>query len=310
MPRELHPDAREFLDRDTPDPDSITAIRERAERRDAPSGDPEIDVATVENRTIPGPDGDIPVRLYRPEPTEKRRPVVLYFHGGAWISGSLDTADAPCRKLARSTGYVVVSVDYRLAPEHPFPAWFEDCYAAFEWTAANARSVGGDPERIALVGPSAGGTNAAAVSLAADHRNGPEPAYQALLYPVTGEPRGTPSFEKYAEGYGLSTQSGDWVREHLLSNPADEANLYFRPRYAHDLSGLPPTLVLTAGFDPVRDDGKLFADRLEDASVPVTYREYDDVIHGFLSRIVEPHVFERAHEAYDDIAADLRDALE
>ncbi len=271
--------------------------------------EPSIQIASVQERTIDGPGGDLPVRIYDPRPDESR-PVVCYLHGGGWTIGSLDSHDPSCRKLAAETGYVVVGVDYRLAPEHPFPAALEDSYAALEWLADEAAAIGGDPDRIVLAGDSAGGNLAAATALLARHRDGPSIAYQLLLYPVTGDPTETDSYEENAEGYFLTTAEMEWFRDHYLERDVDELHLLVAPRLARDLSGLPPATVVTAGFDPLREDGAAYADRLEAAGVPVTYRNYPDVIHGFMAMLEEPVDLTRAHEAYADVAADLADALE
>ncbi|MWV40266.1 alpha/beta hydrolase [Natrialba sp. INN-245] len=325
---ELHPDVREFLERyesiDAPPLSELAPAdaRRMIEQFRAPA-EPTVDLPT-EDRTVDGPNGEIPIRIYEPETDDHHepnrtedgtsdatgRPVVLYVHGGGWVIGSLETHDGTCRKLAADSGYPVVSVDYRLAPEHPFPAGLLDCYATLEWLAEAAPDFGGDPDRIVLAGDSAGGNLAAATALLARDRGGPEAAYQLLIYPSTGDLESTDSDEGNAEGHFLTTDDIQWFSDHYFECEIDRGNVYAAPRRAADLSRLPPATVVTAGFDPLRDDGAAYADRLEAAGVPVTYRNYDDVIHGFFSMVSEPANFERAHEAYDDVIGDLRTALE
>lgn len=279
--------------------------------------DSDVEVATVDDRTIEGPAGEIPIRIYDPagEPDEggpEPRPPVCYFHGGGWVLGDLESADPTCRKLATETGYPVISVDYRLAPEYPFPAGLEDCYAALEWVAENAAEFGGDPDRIVLAGDSAGGNLAAGTCLQTQCRDGPAVAYQVLVYPVTGDATETAAYEENGAGYLLTTEESEWFRDRYFEREIDAANVFAAPRLANDrlLSRLPPATVLTAGFDPLRDDGAVYADRLEAASVPVSYRNYPGMIHGFFGMLEQPATLSVAHEAHADVAADLRDALE
>ncbi|RQG96597.1 alpha/beta hydrolase [Natrarchaeobius chitinivorans] len=364
---EPHPDVQEFLtlydSLDVPSFDEVSPTEARRMVASLYAGDgAAIAVDSVDDRTIDGPRGEIPIRIYDPgedvvmdgpgddvdadrpgenvntdgpgkdvhtdEPdedvdpgerdfgadpdadTSARRPVVLYFHGGGWVLGGIDTHDETCRKLAADSGYPVVSVEYGLAPEHPFPDGLEDCYAALEWLADAAPNLGADPDRIVLAGDSAGGNLAAATALLARDRDGPDVAYQLLVYPVTGPVEGTDSFEENGQGYFLTADEIRWFRGHYFERHIDEGNVYALPRRAADLSGLPPATIVTAGFDPLRDDGAAYAERLESDGVPVTYRNYDDVIHGFFAMISEPQNFERAHEAYDDVVADLEAALE
>lgn len=270
-----------------------------------------IELASVADRTIDGPGGELAVRIYDPDSEpDASRPLILYFHGGGWVVGSVETHDTPCRKLAAETGYPVASVDYRLAPEHPFPEPLLDCYAALEWAADEAAGLPADPDRIVLAGDSAGGNLAAATALFARDRGGPDVAYQLLIYPATGDVTATDAYEENDEGYVLTADEVAWFRDHYLPDAVDRGNVYAVPRRAHDLSGLPPATVVTAGFDPLRDDGALYADRLEACGVPATLRNYDDVIHGFFGMVAEPVDLDRAHEAHADVADDLRDALE
>src|SRR5881397_1593802 len=208
-------------------------------------------VARVESRTVPGPRGEIPVRVYTPEGCAPF-PVLVYFHGGGWVTGSLETHDGLCRHLANAAGAVVASVDYRLAPEHPFPASGEDAYAATRWVAANAAVIGGDAKRIAVGGDSAGGNLAAVVSLMARDRGGPAIALQLLVYPVTNHAYDTASYRENADGYLLTRDSMVWFWNHYLRSDRDGADPYASPLRAPNLAGLPPAVVVTAEFDPLR----------------------------------------------------------
>lgn len=268
-----------------------------------------IEMESVEDRTVDGRRGDVPVRVYEPE-TETdvdadEIPLVLYFHGGGWVIGSVETHDATCRKLADESGYPVVSVDYALAPEHPFPEGLEDCYTALEWASETASEIDAEGG-IVVAGDSAGGNLAAATALLARDRDGPEIDYQLLVYPSTGKADETDAYEENAEGYFLGSDDMEWFRDQYFENEIDRGNVYARPRLADDLSDLPPATVFTAGFDPLRDDGAAYAERLEEAGVSVRHHHYEDMIHGFFSMLAEPANLERGHEAHEDAAEDLR----
>lgn len=243
------------------------------------AGIPE-EVAKVENRTISVPGGEIPVRIYTPE-GEGPFPALVYYHGGGWVIGNLDTVDVPCRMLANRAGCIVVSVDYRLAPEHKFPTAAEDSYAAAKWVADNATSIQVDPEQIAVGGDSAGGNLATVVAMMARDQSGPSLAYQMLIYPVTNHSYATESYQENGEGYFLTKNTMEWFWNHYLRDEQDGQNPYASPLLAEDLSGLPPALVITAGFDPLRDEGEAYAERLKAAGVPVEATRYDSMIHGF-----------------------------
>jgi acetyl esterase len=241
-------------------------------------GEPE-EIAT-EERTIPGPAGEIPVRVYTPA-GEGPKPVIVYFHGGGWVIGELDTVDNPLRRIANRTGAVVVSVDYRLAPEHVYPAAFDDSYAATAWVAEHAAELDGDPERIAVGGDSAGGNLAAAVAIAARDRQGPRLAAQLLIYPVTDFDFTSESYEQNGEGYLLTKGSMQWFWAHYLGAQDLGKDPYACPARADDLAGLPPAFVATAEFDPLRDEGEAYAANLRIAGVDVTAKRYDGMVHGF-----------------------------
>jgi acetyl esterase len=242
-------------------------------------GDPAA-VASVTDRTIPGPAGEIPVRIYTPA-GKPPFPVLVYFHGGGWVIGSLESHDGTCRDLANGAGSIVVSVDYRLAPENRFPAAAEDAYAATKWVAENAASIGADAGRVAIGGDSAGGNLTAVVALMARDRGGPRLAFQLLVYPVTDVARDTRSYEENADGYFLTRKAMEWFWGHYLGRPTDGENAYASPLRAASLAGLPPALVITAEFDPLRDEGEAYARRLEEAGVHVRLKRYDGMIHGF-----------------------------
>jgi len=257
----------------------------------------------VTDRAIPGPDEDLPIRIYRPD-TDAPHPTVVYFHGGGWVIGGIESHDLLCRHLADDADAAVVSVDYRLAPEHPFPAAVEDAYAATEWVAEHADAIGGDGG-LAVAGDSAGGNLAAIVSLMARDRDGPTIEHQGLIYPSTSAAEDWPSRAENAEGYFLTETDMTWFFDHYLESDVHDRNPYAFPMGACDLSGLPAATVQTAGFDPLRDEGVAYAERLEDAGVAVSHHHYPDAIHGFVTMLAEPARVDRAFDAIGDLAADL-----
>jgi acetyl esterase len=267
-------------------------------RAAAPPGEP---VHDVEDRTIPGPAGEIPIRIYRPS-AEQSLPALVYFHGGGWVIGSIQTHDAVCRSLTNGAQCVVISVDYRLAPEHKFPAAADDAYAATRWVADNAASHGVDPARIAVGGDSAGGNLAAVVALMAKERGGPAIVYQVLVYPVTDHNLDTASYQANAEGYLLTKRSMIWFWNHYLNSDADGLDPRASPLRAADLSGLPPALVITAEYDPLRDEGAAYAERLKQAGVPVVYSNYDGMIHGFFGMSA---MLDKAKQAVGEVCGAL-----
>lgn len=265
---------------------------------------PPPDVGDVSDRTIPGPDGAVPIRTYIPQ-TAGPHPIVVFFHGGGWILGSIETHDALCRALADESGCVVVSVEYRRAPEHRFPAALEDCYAATSWVAGNAAAVDGDPSALAVAGDSAGATLATGVALLARDRGSPSLDYQVLAYPATDYRFDTASYEENAQGYFLTRKDMERFWEGYLRDGSDGRHPYASPLRVDDASALPPALVLTCGYDPLRDDGRAYADELTAAGVSVDHLEYEDMIHGFLTMLADPEL-DRAHEGIAEIAAALR----
>jgi len=282
----VHPEAQGLLDalvalgQPPMEEQTVPVARLATEGFLALQGEP-VPVASVVNRTVPGPAGEIPVRVYTPAGTGPL-PVVLFFHGGGWVIGDLEVVDRPCRQLAAAAGAIVVSVDYRLAPEHRYPAAFDDCYAATAWVAEHAGEIGADPARLAVAGDSAGGNLAAAVSLAARDRGGPAIAAQLLIYPVTDFNFGTPSYTENADGYLLTKTAMVWFWAHYLGAQDLDKDPYAAPARADSLAGLPAAYVATSEFDPLRDEGEAYAARLEQAGVPVTAKRFDGMVHGFL----------------------------
>jgi acetyl esterase len=246
----------------------------------AGGGDPEP-VGDVTDLTIPGPGGELPLRLYRPE-GQRPLPVLLYFFGGGWVLGTIDTADGVSRSLANATGALVAVVGYRLAPEHPFPAAADDCYAALCWVAEHAAGIGADPARIAVGGDSAGGNLAAGVALRA-RDTGPALAGQLLVYPNTDQLADDESMRAADDPYLFNRHSVAWYRQHYLAGPGDAASPLASPLRAESLAGLPPALVITAEYDPLRDQGEAYAGRLADAGVPAELSRYPGMTHGFFT---------------------------
>jgi acetyl esterase len=235
------------------------------------------------DRPIPGPGNDLPLRIYQPREAKPGElfPVLLWFHGGGFVIGNLDTHDSACRMLATQADCVVVAVDYRLAPEHKFPAALEDCMAALRWVAMHAREIGADAARIAVGGDSAGGNLATVCALLARNEGFPPLAHQLLIYPCTAPEPETPSHRKFAEGYVLTRNTITWFYKHYLRSRSDVNDFRFGPLIADDLSNLPPALVLVAGYDPLRDEGVDYAKRLIEAGNRVTLVNYEGMIHGF-----------------------------
>ena len=269
-----------------------------------PEGEP---VGGVLDRAGPGPVGDVPVRIYTPAGiVDRAAPALVWFHGGGWTIGNLDTADFGCRAIANRSGCRVMSVDYRLAPESKFPAAVDDCLAATTWLAANADVVGIDPRRIAVGGDSAGANLATVVAQLAKARGGPSLAFQALIYPVTDHGYDTPSYRENAEGYLLTREAMVGFWNHYLSGPDDGASPLASPLRAADLSGLPPALVITAEFDPLRDEGEAYAAKMSAAGIPVDAVRYHGQIHGFYGNAA----IDDGLAAIDRVAAALKAALQ
>ncbi len=315
-------------------PEEARAMSESQQRLPGP------EVAWVSDVAAPGPHGDVPVRVYVPAvhphpegegsrhprdfstPLRSARndkgggdlslqgggglPVCVWFHGGGWVVGSIATNDPTCRALADASGAIVVSVDYRLAPEHKFPIPLDDCYAVTEWVAANAGSFGGDPSRLAVAGSSAGGNLATAVALRARDEGGPRLAHQSLICPVVDNDLTRPSYIENGEGYGLNYDTMVYFLQCYVRDEADASNPYVVPMAATDLSGLPSAFVLTCEYDPLRDEGEAYAERLREAGVPTKLSRYDGQVHALFNAGVP---FTRTWDAIDEAAGELRKAF-
>jgi acetyl esterase len=267
-----------------------------------PPGEP---VAVVEDRTAPGPGGDIPVRLYRPE-TDSPPPLVVYFHGGGWTIGSIDGHDPVCRALANRSGCAVLSVEYRLGPEHRFPAAVEDAWATTVWAAEHAAELGADPSRLVVAGDSAGGNLAAVVAIQARDAGSPQIGFQYLIYPATDmRPRDWPSYRENGEGYFLELRDMRWFESHYVTSPADADDWRCSPAAAASHAGLPPALIQTAEYDPLRDQGEAYGELLRAAGAPVRVTRYAGMVHGFLSL----EALDAAKTALDEAGSELRAAL-
>ncbi len=269
------------------------------------SGTSTASLAKVENRAIPGNAGPIPVRIYTPNDAGPL-PLLVYFHGGGWVIGNLDTHDSVCRELAHGAGCIVVSVDYRLAPEHRFPAAADDCFTATQWTVAHAAELGGDAARVAVAGDSAGGNLTCVTALTARDKGGPRLCFQLPIYPATDYSCDTPSYHENATGYLLEADAMAWFWGHYLPRESDGANPYASPLRATDLRGLPPALVVTAEYDPLRDEGEAYAKRLQEAGVPTRLRRFDGMIHGFFGMSA---IMDQAKTAIAESCAALRAAF-
>jgi acetyl esterase len=269
-------------------------------------GEPE-DVDGVDQRFIPGPTADLPVWIYRPvRGGAGPLPGLIYFHGSGWVVANIGVCDSFSRSLANRTGCVVVAVNYQKAPEHKFPVPLDDCYAATRWVFDNASALGLDSGRIGVIGDSAGGNLAAAVTLRARDENGPQLAYQVLIYPAVQYGWDTPSALANAEGFLLQRASMEYFWNHYVRNPRDGMNPYCSPLVAEDHSGLPPALIVSAEFDPLCDDGRNYADKLAAAGVSVKFRLYKGMIHGFLWM---SGVLDQSKALLDEIGREVKSAL-
>lgn len=244
-----------------------------------------LPVGRVEERTMPGPTGPVRLRLYWPDAAGKV-PAIAYYHGGGHVIGSLDTHDLIARNLCAGAAAVVVSVDYRMGPEHKFPAAVEDCFAALAWLYANAAGLGADPDRLGVHGDSAGANLAAVVALMARDKGAPQLRLQSLVYPVADYTLSGDSYGKYAEGYGLLTRAAmAWFQQHYLRSPADAEDWRASPIKAASFAGVAPAILVAAECDVLHDEGGRYAEALRRAGVAVEYREYPGMIHGFLGMV-------------------------
>jgi acetyl esterase len=309
----LHPQARALLDlidqRAAPAVHEQTPLEARESYRarrffTQPDAQP---VAQVRELTADGPHGPIAMRLYRPAPeTSGALPVLVYFHGGGWVIGDLDTHDALCRALANGSGCAVVSVDYRMGPEHRFPAAVDDCLAATYWVRRNAATLNVSPDKLAVGGDSAGGNLAAVIALAARNAGDLPVAYQLLIYPATVQRRVTRSGAVNGQGLLLTVDSMRYFHDHYIDDDRHDHDWRAAPLLCDDLGRLPPALVLTAGFDPLRDEGIEYAHRLTQAGNRATLISFERQIHGFITM---GKVIDEAEEAVAMCAAALKRAL-
>jgi acetyl esterase len=265
-------------------------------------------VESVQDLSIPGPAGSIAVRSYRPVDSSpgQRLPAFVFFHGGGWVFGNLDSHDSLCRSLCNAAGCAVLAVDYRLAPEHRFPAAVDDTLAALRHVAQHGEQLGVDVSHLAAGGDSAGGNLVAVAALAFRDRGGPRLVLQVLLYPVTDLSLQSPSYATLGQGYMLTLERMRFFRGQYLSTPEDALDWRASPLHAKDLSGLPPALIVTASHDPLVDEGKAYADRLAAAGVKVAYRCYPGMVHGFMTMA---GAIDTGRTAIQDTAAMLRQAL-
>lgn len=266
----------------------------------------DVPIGKTEDKEFAGPGGPLRVRLYTPVAAGgDALPAMVFFHGGGFVLGDLDCYDPLCRMFANESGARVIAVDYRLAPEHPFPAAVEDCYAALKWVEDNAPTLGVDANRIAVAGDSAGGNLAAAAVLLAKEKGAPKPAFQLLIYPALSADLSSGSARDYAQGYFLDLQTIGWFMKHYAPNP-DPSDFRLIPMSAKDVSGLPPTCIVTAGFDPLHDGGQAYAEKLKAAGVEVAYVDYPTMIHAFFNM---PNFLPMAREAIAAAAKAVKDAL-
>jgi acetyl esterase len=266
---------------------------------------PDFPLAEIVDGSFPGPAGNVAIRIYRAS-AEPNQPGIVYFHGGGFVIGSLNSHDGTCRRLCHGAGCTVVSIDYRLAPEHRYPAAVDDCYAAAVWVAANAASLKIDPNRIAVAGDSAGGNLAAVTAILARDKGGPKLVHQLLTYPVTDMAYKSQSYITNATGYFLTKEMMEWFGLQYMPSGQNPEDPLLSPLYAGDLKGLPAATVITAEYDPLRDEGEAYAERLQEAGVATRLIRYDGVIHGFFSM---NGMIDQADEAHDFAAGELRKAF-
>jgi acetyl esterase len=266
----------------------------------------DVPIGKVEDRKIPGLGGDIPIRIYTPVGQGGGAlPAVMFYHGGGFVIGDLQTHDALCRQIANEAKARVIAVDYRLAPEHKFPAAADDCFAALKWVSDHASTIGVDANRIAVAGDSAGGNLSAVVCQLAKQAGGPRIVYQLLIYPTTIAHAKTDSMKMFETGYFLERQAMDWFFDSYVPKGHDLKDPKLAPFWG-DVKGLPPAYVITAGFDPLKDEGKQYADKMAAAGVPVVYKDYPAMVHGFFNM---SGVVPLAKDAIKDACAKLRGAF-
>jgi acetyl esterase/lipase len=306
----LNPQVKQFLETleslDVPPFESMGVAEARAAA--AASAEligPPLPVAEIRDLAVSGLGGEIRVRLYRPE-GDAACPALVYLHGGGWVLGDIPTHEKLCTEIVEGAGCAVVSVDYRLAPEHKFPAAAEDAFSAVQWVMSQAEQIGIDSHRVAVGGDSAGGNLATVACLMAKDRCAKMPVGQILVYPITDCDFDTPSYHENAEGYLLTRATMGWFWDCYVGSDEDMLHPYASPLRAEDLSGLPPALVITAEYDPLRDEAETYARRLQEAGVPVALTRYDGMIHAFIRRT---DLFDQAHAAQREVCHTLREVF-
>jgi acetyl esterase len=287
-----------------PPPEARQMMRETR----LPVQGPFLDSVASEDRRIPGPAGEMAIRIYRPKSASPsaKLPLLVYFHGGGWVIGDIETHHTMCQRICETGDLVVVSVDYRLAPEHVFPAAVDDCWAATVWAAKNAASIGADGSKVAVGGDSAGGNLAAVMALMARDRGGVDIGFQLLLYPAVDALANTGSLARNADGYLLTRDAMVWFYDHYLPNAADRSDWRASPLRARTLAGVAPAMIMTAGFDPLLDEGRAYAERLAHDGVTVEYVEFGSMIHAFLGM---PGVLPQARRGLSLAGQAVREAL-
>jgi acetyl esterase len=310
----LHPQAQALLrlieEKGIPPMHTLTPEQAREYylvRRAVTQPDPP-EVAVSRDLAATGPGGDIPLRLFRPLGSSPQQvlPVLVYYHGGGWVIGNRDSHDVLCRQLANASGCAIVSVDYRMGPEHRFPAAVDDAVAAARWVHANASSLQLDPSRLAVGGDSAGGNLAAVVALAARESGGLPIVFQLLIYPATDQRRNAPSHTTNGQGYLLTSDTIDWFHDHYIDDPKHDLDWRASPLLHPDLSKLPPAFVLIAGYDPLRDEGAAYAQKLTEAGTRAALVNFERQIHGFITM---GRVIDEADVAVQLCASQLREAF-
>lgn len=286
---------------------SASQIRDIADNRESSlmDGKP-IQLSKVENLSITGRNGAIPIRIYIPTDAIENAPVITFYHGGGFVIGTLDTHDKVCRRLSKMNQAIVVAVDYRLAPEHKFPAAAEDCYDATQWVSENISKYGGDPQKLVVCGDSAGGNLATVTAIQARDLGTPKIACQVLVYPVTDARMGHPSITKNGKGYILTKELMEWFLMHYSREEGDKLNPLMSPLLTKDLSNLPPALVQTAGFDPLRDEGMDYVEKLKAAGNEVQHTNYEGLIHTYFTM---PEFSKKCFSAHEEIASYLKNRL-
>lgn len=263
--------------------ETVENSREQIENLSGLLSGEDVQVGAVEDFTILGPAGSIPVRLYKPENSSEPVPVLVFFHGGGFIRGSINSHDGLCRRLVKYGEFAVLSVDYRLAPEHPFPAAVDDAYAALKWAQQFGASKGLDQQRVAVGGDSSGGNLAAVACQDAKRNQTPLPAFQLLIYPTTDANFTASSHKLFANGFFLTEERMHWYRDSYLQSAELRNDVRASPGLEENVTGLPPALIITAGFDPLRDEAEDYAQHLKDAGVPMGVIRHESMIHGFMS---------------------------